>query len=251
MPRKSAKNTLHQLEPDPLEPRADEVERYIAALQDLARTDPDLARRQAWGQIRLAGSRAGSRRAEAHESLGRIFRLGGPPEPPLDGPLRGILVTPTTAPLADPLLRAITSAWLPWAGKRFDADSQTGDNLLERSARLPARGVWPRYRLEEAGDGRHLVGFRFRTYVEPAKLDHGLEALKIDYDSEENPRLLIRDILDELVQVVPGAYLGKMLLRRGGGWRLMAYFALQPPETARVEEPVAEAAAPEPVPAPA
>jgi hypothetical protein len=250
MSPKSAKNALHELEPDPLEPNADEVERYVAALQDVARTDVELARRRAWSQIRLAGARAGARRAEAHDTLGRIFRLGGPPEPALDGPLRGILVTPTTAALADPLFRAITSAWLPWGGKRFDAESQTGDNLLARSARIPAKAIWPRYRLEESGDGQ-LVGFRFRTYVEPAKLDDGLEALKIDYDSEENPGLLIRDILDELVQVVPGAYLGKMLLRRGGGWRLMAYFALQPPETVRVEEPVAEAVAAEPVPAPA
>jgi hypothetical protein len=71
--------------------------------------------------------------------------------------------------------------------------------------------------------------------------------MKIDYDSEENPRLLIRDILDELVQVVPGAYLGKILLRRAETWRLLGYFALQPAEVAPQEEPVA--ARGEPVPA--
>ena len=56
--------------------------------------------------------------------------------------------------------------------------------------------------------------------------------LKIDYDSDENPTFLIRDILDELVQVVPDVYLGKVLLRYGESSRqsrrLVAYFALRP-----------------------
>ena len=244
----STNSSPQQLEPDPLEPTPDQVERYVAALQDLAARDPELARRQAWAQIRLAGARAGSRRKEAHDTLNRIFRLGGPPEPPLEGPMRGILVTPITAALTDPLMRALSSSWMPWVGKRFDGASQTGDNLLTRSARIPAKGLWPRYRLEDAGDGR-LAAFKFRTYVEPGKVDPDVDALKIDYDSDENPGLLIRDILDELVQVVPGAYLGKVLLRRKDGWRLVGYFALQPPETVSAEEPVAEV--PEPVPAPA
>ncbi len=34
---------LHALQPDPLEPRAEEVERYVAALQEIAESDPDLA----------------------------------------------------------------------------------------------------------------------------------------------------------------------------------------------------------------
>jgi hypothetical protein len=37
---------LHALQPDPLEPRAEEVESYIGGLQELAESDPDLARRQ-------------------------------------------------------------------------------------------------------------------------------------------------------------------------------------------------------------
>jgi hypothetical protein len=54
--------------------------------------------------------------------------------------------------------------------------------------------------------------------------------LKIDYDSGENPAFLIRDILDELVQVVPNVYHGKVLLGHGepSRRRLVAYFALRP-----------------------
>ena len=217
---------LPSLEPDPLEPRPDEVERYVEALQGLSKANADLARRAAWNQIRLAGARAGRRPAEAHETLNRIFRLGVPPDPPLDGPTRGLMVTPILARTLDLGLRALANSWIPWTGKRFDADSGTGDNLLVASSRGPARVMWPSYRLEPLGDG--YAAFRFRTHVGPGRVDPDRQTQKIDYDSDENPRFLIRDILDELVQVVRGAYLGKVLLRRRGEWRLIGYFALEP-----------------------
>lgn len=221
---------LHALEPDPFEPAAEDVERYVAALQELAAEDPELARTHVWRQIRLAGARARAHRAEAHETLNRLFRLGAPPEPALDGPQRGILVTPITAPAGDSALRAIAGAWMPWLGKRFDAAASTGDNLLAASARIPMRAIWPSYRAQEAPGG--LAAFRFRTRVSPGTVDPDRQTLKIDYDSDENPKLLIRDILDELVEVVPGANLGKVLLRRGDrDWRLIGYFALEPSPT--------------------
>jgi hypothetical protein len=220
--------SLQALEPDPLETTPDQVERYVAALQESAGSDPELAKRLAWSQIRLAGVRARTDRDEAHESLNRIFRLGSPPEPAIDGPTSGILVTPVMPGPAERGFRALSSGWMPWLGKRFDARTSTGDNLLAPSARVPARALWPSYRPEDAGDG-NLAAFRFRTYSSPGSLDQDRETMKIDYDSDDNPGLLIRDILDELVQVVPGAYLGKVLLRRGreAPWRLVGYFALQ------------------------
>jgi hypothetical protein len=222
---------LLTLQPDPLEPRAEEVERYIEALQVLAETDPDLVRSQTWNQIRLAGMRAGRRRAEAHDSLNRSFRLGTLPEPMLDGRFDGIAITPTIFAGADPALRALASLWMPWLGKRFDVETQTGDNVMLPSARLPSKLFWPSYRFRSLGDGCYAA-FRFRAYSGAGALDQERRVLKIDYDWDENPSLLIRDILDELVQVVPGVYLGKALLRSGGpmspSWRLVGYFALRP-----------------------
>jgi hypothetical protein len=242
------KTDLPALEPDPLDPQPDEVERYVEALQGLGRANKELARRSAWNQIRLAGARSASRPSEAHDTLNRIFRLGKPPSPPMDGPYSGILVTPTVARPADSALRGLTSAWMPWLGKRFDPAEQSGDNLFVTSASTPTRVLF-RYELQEA-DGGRLAGFRFRTYVSPGTVDPDRDTLKIDYDSDENPGLLIRDILDELVQVVPGAYLGKVLLRRGSDrWRLVGYFGLEPP--VRAEEPSEEPAAAEGEPAPA
>ena len=220
---------LHALQPDPLEPIAEEVERYVAALQELAASDPDLAGRQAWSQIRLAGMRAARRRSEALDSLNRIFRLATMPEPPPDGPYDGLVVTTTTFAVTDPLFRVFLSLWMPWLGKRFDA--ATGDNIMLPSARVPAKLVWPSYRFQDIGEGRYAA-FRFRTYAGPGAVDRDRRVLKIDYDWDENPNFLIRDILDELVQIVPDVYLGKVLLRYGKpsrqSRRLVAYFALRP-----------------------
>jgi hypothetical protein len=227
---------LPSLEPDPLEPCAVDVASYVEALQGLSKANAEFARRAAWNQVRLAAARAGRRPEEAHETLNRIFRLGVPPDPPLDGETRGIMVTPTLARAADVGLRALASAWIPWIGKRFDAASQTGDNLLVPSARWPARVLWPSYRFEPLDGG--YAAFRFRTYVGQGTVDPDRDTLKIDYDSDDNPKLLIRGILDELVQVVRGAYLGKVLLRRGTRWQLIGYFALEPAVAAADEQAV-------------
>jgi hypothetical protein len=222
---------LLTLQPDSLEPRAEEVERYVGALQVLAEADPDLARRQTWNQIRLAGMRTSRRRAEAHDSLNRIFRLGTLPEPMLDGRFDGVAITPTTFAATDPVLRTLSSVWMPWLGKRFDVETQTGDNMMLPSARLSSKLFWPSYRFRSMGDGRYAA-FPFRTYEGAGMIDTDRRVLKIDYDWDENPSFLIRNILDELVQIVPGVYLGKALLRRARPinpiWRLVGYFVLRP-----------------------
>jgi hypothetical protein len=59
--------------------------------------------------------------------------------------------------------------------------------------------------------------------------------LKIDYDIDANPGFLIRDILDELVEVGSHTYLGKVHMRRGGKWKMVGYFALRPREVPQPE----------------
>jgi hypothetical protein len=248
------KTDLPALEPDPLEPRPEEVASYVEALQGLRKSEDELARRAAWNQIRLAGMRARQHPDEALATLNLLFRLGKPPKQALSGPYDGILVSPSLWRPADRALTALSSAWMPWMGKRFDAEAERGDNRFRPGARTVARVLWPGYRFEQAEDG--LIAFRFRTYTSPGKVDPDRETLKIDYDSDDNPGLLIRDILDELVEIVPGAYLGKVLLRRGGAdsprWQLVGYFALQPPVSVRAtEDAEADEAQAAPAPAPA
>ena len=77
--------------------------------------------------------------------------------------------------------------------------------------------------------GKRLAAFDFRTRVEPGALDTDRDVLVIDYAVVDSNPLLIKKIRDELVEVVPGAHLGKMLWRHGDGERhtLLAYFALR------------------------
>jgi hypothetical protein len=221
---------LLTLQPDPLEPRAGEMERYVRALRALAESDPDLARRQTWNQFRLARMRAGRCRDEVHDSLDRIFRLGTLPEPGIDGRLIGLPITPATFAVSDVVLRRLSSWWMPWLGKRFDAETATGDNIMLPSARLPSKLLWPDYQFLSLGDGRYAA-FCFRTYAGAGAVDPDRRVLKIDYDLNENPAFLIRAILDELVLIVPGVYLGKALLRFSSptntSWRRVGYFALR------------------------
>jgi len=50
----------------------------------------------------------------------------------------------------------------------------------------------------------------------------------IDYAPvDKNPGLIIRSIRDELVEIVPGAHLGRILYRRGDRYDNWGYFALR------------------------
>ena len=179
-------------------------------------------------ELRRIAEEARRRPDEAHRELERLFLRGAPPDPPLHGEARGILLTPVLPAPAEAGLRAFLSAWMPWQGKRFDAGAASGDNLLAPGFRLPAKLLWPSLRLEPAGPGR-LAGFPFRTSAGPGELDPDREVLKLDYDVAGNPRLLVRSVLDELVQVAPGVHLGKMLVRPPGRRtpRVTGYFALE------------------------
>ena len=117
---------------------------------------------------------------------------------------------------------------MPWLGKKFYPREGRGENTLTNSARWPAKLLWPRYESRDSPLGRSA--FEFKTYVEPGRLDPSVNVLVIDYESvPENPRLLIRQVRDELVQIVPGANLGKMLVRvpRRSEPVLGLYFALK------------------------
>jgi hypothetical protein len=186
------------------------VAERVAKVRELAREDAQAAREQAWSWIGELSDRARADRGGALEELQALF-LCGRPAKGISGQTEGMLVTWTMHPLADKLVGLITDAWMPWLGKRFDPDTRTGINTLTGSARWPAKLLWPLYSTREAPLGRSAFGFN--TYVEAGRLDPSVDVLVIDYAAvESNPRLLIRSIRDELVEIVPGANLGKMLV---------------------------------------
>jgi hypothetical protein len=207
--------------------RRSPVLKRIEKLRTKAKTDPEGAREEAWNWIEELGHRAASDRAGALEELQEVF-LAGKPAQGIEGQTEGILVTWTMHPLVDKVIGTVTNAWMPWLGKRFYPEEKRGENTLTNSARWPSKILWPFYSTGESTLGRKA--FDFKTYVEAGQLDPSVKVLVIDYASvEENPRLLIRQIRDELVQVVPGANLGKMLVSVPGRSELLAalYFALK------------------------
>jgi hypothetical protein len=159
--------------------------------------------------------------------LNELFRRGWPPSPDLDGRFRGALLTTSVNPVLDRVNRTLFGWWLPWKGKTLDGAAQTGDNMFTNDGLLLARLVFMGYRGYVAdGPGRSRA-LQFRTYVGPGRDDPDIQVLKIDYDLDVNPSFIVRDVLDELVQVDEGYYLGKALLHWRGRWRCAAYFTLE------------------------
>ncbi|MDX6580895.1 MAG: hypothetical protein QOI10_79 [Solirubrobacterales bacterium] len=195
----------------------------VAELRELATSDPRAAQEATWGWFKELGER----RDEA--KLGELYELGEPPLT-LDGPTEGILVVPLIQGAFDRFATTLTGAWMPWLGKSFDSNLHRGYNRLAPSARWPAKLFWPFYSTSEDEDARGA--FDFETAIEPGKADPGVQVLKIDYGPvSSNPRLVIRRIRDELVQIVPDTYLGKILWRSGDGdeatYSCIGYFALR------------------------
>jgi hypothetical protein len=179
--------------------------------------------------VRAAGLVAGRNRAAALATLDDIFAEGRQPKPPLEGRYRGELITPSLHPWLDAFGRAIMGRWMPWQGKTFSPSSNTGDNIFTNDGRWLARLLWPAYRGYVLDGPAHTRALRFRTYSGPGQLDPGVLVFKIDYDWDVNPRFIVRQVLDELVQVEDDYYLGKALLRgRAGRYVCAAYFALSP-----------------------
>jgi len=167
-----------------------------------------------------------SMRAQAIVELDELFRTGSVPDPAPEGMLSGRLVTMSVTRPTDAAVRAIARLYMPWLGKSFDPAAQTGINVLTPSARGPMKVLWPRYSPERELTDR-VEAFPFRTSVGPGAVDPDVDVLKIDYDFAANPDFVIRRILDELVQIDEGLYLGKVLFRLKGSWKPIGFFSLE------------------------
>ena len=96
-----------------------------------------------------------------------------------------------------------------WIGKKFDAENGVGINVFcdER--------------------GKQTEKYKFKTLLGSGLFDQHLIVLKIDYNVKSNP-FWIRCILDEIIEVAPNEYLGKMHLRIIPGFPFsVLYFELK------------------------
>lgn len=196
-------------------------------LRDSVKAHPEGAADSTWAWIGELSKRSGSDSAGADADLNELFRLGTAPTD-LHGATEGMLVMTTTNPKFDAVVRAITSLWMPWQGKRFDNQTAQGDNRLTKSTGLVGKLLWPLYSMKDHIDGK--LAFDFKTYVEAGKEDPDIDVMVIDYaDIEKNPKLIIRSVRDELVELVPSVYLGKILFKTDSGYNKIGYFALRIP----------------------
>lgn len=221
------------------------VEARLSELRALSERLPVRAQQDTWAWIEDLGKQAGKDREGAGAELNELFRLGTPPRG-LEGETEGILVATMLPPGVDQVVGALTARWMPWQGKRFQVSRDKGDNLLTGSARFPAKLIWPLYGTKPHESGRSAFTFEMRT--EAGKADPDRVVLVIDYSAiDSNPDVVIRQIRDELVELCPSTYLGKILWAGGiplanqlpvvgnlaasvgKGWPCIGYFALKQP----------------------
>lgn len=163
------------------------------------------------------------------KGLAEWFRNGSQPMPALEGAYSGEFLALRLPPWAAGLGLWWLRNWRPWHGKVFDAYRHRGENLVKRSFRPLATVVWPFYRRYRPYGENELAAFPFRTCIAPTLEAPGRMALNLDYDLPENPFWIVRQVLDEVVQVDAGLYLGKVHLRLvGSRWVPWAYFYLKP-----------------------
>lgn len=192
-------------------------------LRLLSQNSPVLAQRQGWSYLRELGE-AGRR-----DQLSALFERGDAPDGPhgaLEGLIVGNLFGIPEAALANPLLKINPT----WRGKTFDTD--TGFNRLAPLARYALRAIAPLYSgLRRVGS--EIEGFSFNHRIDTAAVAPYIKVRALDYSPEEyrNPSVRtfpIKRTRDEVVELLPGLYLGRaLLMMRSGEIRLIAYFALR------------------------
>jgi hypothetical protein len=116
----------------------------------------------------------------------------------------------------------------PWLGKSFDAQAQMGFNIFTPIGARILKVASPLYQKFSVNDEGNTRAYYFKTFVGKGKKDMNTDVFKLDYDLPENP-FWIRAILDEVVEIAPQEYLGKIHVKvLPGYWISIGYFGLQP-----------------------
>ena len=117
----------------------------------------------------------------------------------------------------------------PWLGKCFDAGQQVGFNIFTPLGAKILKVASPFYRKFSVNEKGNTRAYYFKTWVGKGQKDKNVDVLKLDYAAmRENP-LFIRIILDEVVEVAPQQYLGKIHVKFLPGFFVtIGYFGLRP-----------------------
>lgn len=189
--------------------------------------------KSALAELEAAQSLLYRHRARGLAAFNRLFRAGTIPGASLQGRHAGAMNVIDIAPGFTPFFQWLADLWMPWKGKTFDFARERGENIFTNDSYLLARLFNPLYRGFKPDTAKTYRAFAFRTYLAPGVMDPDRMVLKIDYNLKENPALTVRRVLDELVQLEDGLYLGKAHVHwwgsPAGTWQTVAYFSLAQP----------------------
>lgn len=199
----------------------------LTELRELADTAPARAAQACWEYLSLASD------ADDRDLLSALFSRGTPPA--LDGDYDGIVAGKLFGLPALALANPIIALEPGWVGKRFDARTGTGNNRMNRNAYLALRALLPRYRGWQR-TGTVYNGIRFEYRIERAALAPFVQVAAVTYTAPElgnpiGPLFPMDRVRDEIVELVPGVYLGRALLTlRSNESRVVSYFAMRTPQ---------------------
>ncbi|HEV7645789.1 MAG TPA: hypothetical protein VGO50_17755 [Pyrinomonadaceae bacterium] len=149
-----------------------------------------------------------------HNGYQKKFSAGSTPQAPPNGFYRG------TA-------HVLFDADVPWMGKSFEAAENLGFNIFTPAGASILKILAPFYKRYTADEDGNTRAYYFQTRTEPGLKDPQLNVVKLDYSSRENP-FRIRIILDEIVEVAPEQYLGKIHVKVFPGYySTIGYFGLK------------------------
>ena len=158
-------------------------------------------------------------------ALESVFGSGVPPVH-LNGQYRGRFLAFTPGRHLDPLTESLANLWMPWQGKVFDATTNSGRNLLSAGARGVVRALLPRHPVLGLGNGLYAA-FPFETAPSRSLLNPDVAVLRLDYRPVLANPAPVRRLVDELVDVGDGVYLGQALADARGSVQRWAWFSLQ------------------------
>lgn len=120
---------------------------------------------------------------------------------------------------------------VPWLGKSFESGNQKGFNIFTPKGASLLKILTPFYKLFRLNSDGNTDAYYFDTSAGPGFRDKDINVFKLDYDSPENP-FLIRIILDEIVEVGPQKFLGKVHMKVFPGYfATIGFFGLKRAET--------------------
>lgn len=100
----------------------------------------------------------------------------------------------------------------PWLGKSFVARDKLGFNIFMAKNSGLLKILMPFYKKFSTNANGDTDAFYFQTRTADGLKDKEIKVIKLDYHAAENP-FLIRIILDEIVEIAPGEFLGKIHLK--------------------------------------